>query len=352
MTSLVVQTSFLGDIVLATPLIAELAKRGAVDVLTTPLGSAILANSPDIRNLIVFDRRGTDRGIVGFARTVGRIRAAGGDAADGGRSSSDANGSYRAAYFCQGSVRSAALVIAAGVRNRIGFNTSAGRRLYTDIVEYRFDKHHAERLWWLSMSSCADPPSREQIAPRLFPSAADNNAVDLVLREHLADSTRPFVALAPGAAWGTKRWPFYGELAALIGCKANVVIVGGKDDIAAGDTIVAQLPPGCAANAAGRLSLLGSAAIIGRAVALVTNDSAPQHLGSAMNTPTITIFGPTAPSFGFGPLAEKSIVVENMSLACHPCDHHGPPKCPLGHWRCMRELSASYVFELLTKTLS
>ena len=352
MTSLVVQTSFLGDIVLATPLIAELAKRGPVDVLTTPLGSAILANSPDIRNLVVFDRRGADRGIVGFARAVARIRNAANGPSETGRASTDANGSYGAAYFCQGSVRSAALVIAAGVRNRIGFNTSAGRRLYTEIVDYRFDKHHAERLWWLSMSACADPPSREQIAPRLFPSARDNDAVDLVLREHLTDSNRPFVALAPGAAWGTKRWPFYGDLAAMIGSRANVVIVGGKEDIAAADAIVAQLPRGRAANAAGRLSLLGSAAMIGRAVALVANDSAPQHLGSAMNTPTITIFGPTAPSFGFGPLAEKSVVVENMSLACHPCDHHGPPKCPLGHWHCMRELSPSYVFELLTKTLS
>jgi heptosyltransferase-2 len=343
-SSLVVQTSFLGDIVLSTPLIAELAKRGPVDVLTTPLGSAILANNPDIRNLIVFDRRGADRGVAGFARTVNRIRRAGGNVVSGRP--------YRAAYMAQGSLRSAAIVAAAGVRNRIGFNTSDGRRLYTEIVDYRFDKHHAERLWWLSMSSCADPPSREQIAPRLFPSEEDTRAARLVLSEQLADLRRPFVTLAPGAAWGTKRWPFYDELAVKIGERANVVIVGGKDDVAAGDRIVAQLPPGCGANAAGRLTLLGSAALIGQAAALVTNDSAPQHLGSAMNTPTITLFGPTAPDFGFGPLAEKSVVVGNNALACRPCDHHGPPKCPLGHWRCMRELTSSDVFDLLTKTLS
>jgi heptosyltransferase-2 len=73
-TSLVVQTSFLGDIVLTTPLIAELATRGPVDVLTTPAGSAILRNNPSIRNVIVFDRRGEDRGMRGFVRTVSRIR--------------------------------------------------------------------------------------------------------------------------------------------------------------------------------------------------------------------------------------------------------------------------------------
>ena len=76
-TSLVVQTSFLGDVVLTTPLIAELAKRGPVDVLTTPEGSTILRNNPDIRNVIVYDRRDADKGIAGFARTVGRIRHAG-----------------------------------------------------------------------------------------------------------------------------------------------------------------------------------------------------------------------------------------------------------------------------------
>ena len=67
MSSLVLQTSFLGDIVLTTPLIAELAKRGRVDVLTTPEGSTILANNPNIRNIIFYDRRDADRGIAGFA---------------------------------------------------------------------------------------------------------------------------------------------------------------------------------------------------------------------------------------------------------------------------------------------
>ncbi|MGH9419746.1 MAG: glycosyltransferase family 9 protein, partial [Thermoanaerobaculia bacterium] len=79
MSSLVVQTSFLGDIVLTTPLIRELAARGPVDVLTTPEGATILGNNPNIRNLIVYDRRECDSGLGGFGRTVGRIRRAGYD---------------------------------------------------------------------------------------------------------------------------------------------------------------------------------------------------------------------------------------------------------------------------------
>jgi heptosyltransferase-2 len=58
-----------------------------------------------------------------------------------------------------------------------------------------------------------------------------------------------------------------------------------------------------------------------------------------MGTPTVTIFGPTVPEFGFGPLAPRRVVVGHTALACRPCDRHGPRRCPLGHWRCMRELT-------------
>jgi len=96
-------------------------------------------------------------------------------------------------------------------------------------------------------------------------------------------------------------------------------------------------------NAVGALSLLGSAELIGRCALLVTNDSSPQHLASAMGTPTITIFGPTVPAFGFGPLAPGSVTLGHEHLDCRPCHHHGPPTCPLGHWRCMKELDVSVV---------
>lgn len=353
MSSLVVQTSFLGDIVLTTPLIRELASRGPVDVLTTPEGGMILSNNPAIRNLIVYDRRECDSGLAGFGRTVGRIRHAGlyGSAEASAPLTGDDSG-YSAAYLAQGSLRSAMLVTAAGVKRRVGFNTSEGRRFYTERVEYRSDRHHAERLWWLANPESAEGPSREQITPSLFPTPDDDRTAGQIVREQLADVSRPFVALAPGSVWATKRWPFYPELAVRIARDFNVVVAGGGADVAIGDTIVSQLPQGCAANAAGRLGILASAALIGRAVALVTNDSAPQHLASAMNTPTVTTFGPTVPEFGFGPLAGYSRVAGRQGLACRPCDRHGPQKCPLGHWRCMRELSSADVFGLLTQTLS
>jgi lipopolysaccharide heptosyltransferase II len=332
--SLVVQTSFLGDVVLTTPLITELAKRGDVDVLATRPGAEILSNNPAIRSTIVYDKRGADRGLAGFARIARRLRET----------------PYDIAYMAQGSLRSAALALTAGIRHRVGFDTSAGRSLYTERVRYQPDRHHAERLLSLAFSDCADPLQPDQLRPRLYPGDDERRVVDkLIEGAGIGDG---FVALAPGSVWGTKRWPFYPELATLVGENCPVVVVGGNGDVEAGEIILAQLPEGRGLNAAGKLSLLASAEIIGRAAALVGNDSAPQHLASAMGTRTVTVYGPTVPDFGFGPLAPESETAGVSGLACRPCDRHGPARCPLGHWRCMRELSSRQVYDILMRTLS
>jgi heptosyltransferase II len=334
--SLVIQTSFLGDVILTTPLIAELAKRGPVDVLVTPLGAAVLANNPHIRNVIQYDKRGTYGSTLHLWKTIKDLRA---------------RRPYDAAYLAQGSFRSGLLALMTGARDRIGFASSTGRVLYTRQVAYRPDRHHAERLWSLSMSDCADPPTREQVRPRLYPSDQDREAIDVLLRQQ-GINEEPFVALAPGSAWGTKRWPYYVDLAKRLCTESRIAVIGSNADMKIAEEIVSAIPTGAAMNAAGLLSLLQSAELIGRAQAIVTNDSAPQHLASAMGTPTLTIFGPTVPEFGFGPLADRHAVAGNDDLSCRPCDRHGPQRCPLGHWRCMRDLGPDYVSNLLGEVLN
>ncbi|HVA58168.1 MAG: glycosyltransferase family 9 protein [Gemmatimonadaceae bacterium] len=331
MTSLVVQTSFLGDMVLTTPLIAELAVRGPVDVVATPASAGLLDNNPSVRRVIVYDKRRSGRGIRGFRRIARDMRASGADVV----------------YLAQGSMRSAALAMAAGAGTRVGFASSAGRPLYSRTVPYRQDLHHAARLWQLAAPDRV--PTTEQIRPRLYPGHAERAAVDALIGA--SRDARPLVALAPGSVWGTKRWPYYRELARELAPAARVVVLGSPDDCPLATEILAAAGPG-AVDTTGALSLLGSAELIGRCAVLVTNDSAPQHLGSAMGTATVTVFGPTVPAFGFGPLAPHSIVVERAGLECRPCDKHGPPECPLGHWKCMRELPArdvaAHVRHLLT----
>ncbi|HEV7594972.1 MAG TPA: lipopolysaccharide heptosyltransferase II [Gemmatimonadaceae bacterium] len=334
--SLVIQTSFLGDVILTTPLIRELAKRGPVDVLVTPEGAAVLANNPDLRTVIRYDKRGTYGSALNLWSTVRELRN---------------RRPYDAAYLAQGSFRSGLLAVMTGAKQRIGFASSTGSALYTHQMPYRPDRHHAERLWSLAMSECADPPLHDQIRPRVYPSDEDRLTVDRILRQ-AGSLEDPFVALAPGSAWGTKRWPYYVELARKTSQQARIAIIGSKSDAPIAAEISAAVPDGCVINAVGELSLLGSAELIGRAQAIVTNDSAPQHLASAMGTPTLTIYGPTVPEFGFGPLAERHAVAGLDGLSCRPCDRHGPQRCPLGHWRCMRELGPEYISSLLGEVLN
>jgi heptosyltransferase-2 len=328
-----VQTSFLGDVVLTTPLLARLARDGPVDVVTTPGGARILAGHPAIARLITYDKHGTDRGARGFLRVA-----------------RECHGATRA-FLCQGSTRSGALAFAAGCGTRIGFDTSAGRWTYTQRVTYRADWHHARRLLsladWPLAESAADF-SDDAIRPSLFPSDAEVRAVDALL----ARRERPMIALAPGSVWATKRWPGYAELATLLAPDFDLAIVGSGDDSAAAAEIRERVDGGRVIDATGKLSLLGSAELLRRADALVTNDSSPQHLASAMGTPTVAIFGPTVPAFGFGPLAPGSRTMGRDALACRPCDRHGPQRCPLGHWRCMHEIVPHEVNEMVRAVIA
>lgn len=324
--SLVIQTAFLGDMVLTTPLIAALARRGPVDVVGTPVNLPLLANNPAVRRAIAYDKRAPRR--LRSLTAIGReLRTQ----------------KYDAAYLAQGSLRSGALVIVAGVRRRIGFDTAGGRHLYTSRVRYDESLHHAERL--LALAAERGVATSEDARPRLYPGERERAEVEELLRRHGAIGER-LVTLAPGSVWATKRWPYYPELATRLG-DSRIVIVGAMADQPLADAITAREPD--AIDATGKLSLLASAELIGRCAAIVSNDSAPVHLASAMNTPTVAIFGPTVPGFGFGPLADRSEVAGHDSLACRPCHRHGPRRCPLGHWRCMGELSVDAVLESLVR---
>ncbi len=326
MSTLVIQTSFLGDVVLTTALLAELSAHGPVDVVVTPAAAPLLANHPAVRRVIVFDKRGRDDGIGGLWR-FGRSLAAAG---------------YSAAYLAQGSLRSAALARIARIPRVIGFDTSGGRLLYTSTIHYRGDRHHAERLWRLAAGNAAADPAAETIRPRLHPGDSERAAVDALLSRVPRDGAR-MVALAPGSIWGTKRWPHYPALAARLAPLYRLVVTGGPTDAGLAAEIAQAAGPERVIDATGKLTLLASAELISRCAAIVTNDSAPQHLASAVATPTLSIFGPTVPAFGFGPLAPRARTAGNETLPCRPCDSHGPQVCPLGHWRCMRDLEVGHI---------
>ena len=347
MSSLVIQTSFLGDMVLTTPLLERLAERGPVDVVATPANASLLNGHPAVRDVIMFDKRGSAKGYRGLMRVASQVRWR--DTASG----REPRGA-RVAYLAQGSVRSVWLAILAGVPERIGFNTSAARLFYTRRVIYRRDLHHATRLWQLANLTANEVPAAA-LQPSLNPSAEDIAAVDALLEVNGVARDAAMIAMAPGSVWATKRWPTFDALAGAMAqhsllSRHRIAIIGTDADRELAKAIVAKVAESGGLepiDASGRLSLLASANLISRAAAIVSNDSAPLHLASAMKTPTVALFGPTVPTLGFGPLAPQQRVLGVEHLLCRPCHAHGPQACPLVHWKCMRELTPAGVADSL-----
>jgi heptosyltransferase II len=325
--ALVIQTAFLGDVILTTPLLTRLAEQhGPVDVVTTPAAAALLEHHPAVATVLRYDKRGVDRGWRGLWRMGRRLRAR----------------QYRRVYLPHRSLRSAALALWSGAEQRIGFDDSPAAMSYSTRVPRLRAGHEVERLLALAGRSTGEaPPVSVAI------TSADQAAADAWLSRHGVASR--FVALAPGSIWATKRWPYYQDLVARL--EYPSVLLGGADDAVQAQTIAAA-HPGQAASAAGALTLRESAALIRRAAVLVTNDSAPLHLATAVGTPVVAIFGPTVPEFGFGPRRAGDLTLGLDQLPCRPCSRHGPPRCPLGHHRCMRDLSVDQVLQAVATIAS
>lgn len=316
--TLVIQTAFLGDVVLTTPLLSVLAEMyGPVDVVTTPAAATLLEGHPAVAEVVRYDKRGADAGLAALWKLGRRLRKR----------------RYARAYLPHRSLRSTALALIAGARERLGFADGAGAVTYTSRVPRPHSGHETNRLLTL-----AGVPMEQAPAVTLGLGAEDREAAGSWMRERRL--TPGFVAMAPGSIWGTKRWPHYAELAAAL--DAPIVVIGGPEDADLAARIVAAAP-GRAWSAAGELGLRAATALLERAAVLITNDSAPLHLATAVGTPVVAIFGPTVPEFGFGPRGPRDAVVQQTGLACRPCSSHGPRVCPLGHHRCMAELSVERV---------
>jgi heptosyltransferase-2 len=324
---LVIQTAFLGDVVLTTPLLSALAARhGPVDIVTTPAAASLLGHHPAVAHVVRFDKQGSSRGLRGLWQVGTLLRSR----------------RYETVYLPHRGVGSAALALWSGARERIGFADSPAAVTYTRRVARPTGVHEVERLLAL-----AEPLEGERPSVTLALTADDLAAADAWLAAHGLGSG--FVALAPGSIWGTKRWPYYADLAAAL--EGRSVIIGGADDRSLAEAI-STATRGKAVSAAGALALRESAALIRRAGCLVTNDSAPLHLATAVGTPIVALFGPTVPEFGFGPRRSGDLTLGHVELSCRPCSSHGPQVCPRGHHRCMRELSVEAVLKAVAAVTS
>lgn len=334
---LVVQTAFLGDVILTLPVMQVLRRQmdAEVSAVVIPAAASIVENHPDVASVFRYDKHGSDRGIAGFLRLVRKIRQLRCDIA----------------VIPHRSLRSALLAACAGIPHRIGFSRSAGKWFLTDIVPYRHAAHEIDRNLDLLAPLHLRPQNR--VLPVISPNPEHDAVVMSLLGDSVVGEGKPMIAVAPGSVWATKRWPqaSYAVLVRQLVAKGYVVVlVGGAADAplcsAIGETVAANV-----VNAAGKLSLMESAALLRRCRALVTNDTAPQHLAVAVGTPVVAIFGPTVPAFGFAPAGPHDVVVEVHDVACRPCAIHGGPRCPIGTFVCMEALRPGMVLDALETML-
>jgi len=339
MEILVVQTAFLGDIVLTTPLLSELkrAQPGSrTTVVTTALGEALLRGHPAVDALHVLDKRGAAKGPLGMLAALRQLRRV----------------RFDASIAAQRSHRTGLVVAAAGGRTRVGFRGAAGSWAYTDRVRWDERAHAVHRYLALAVPLGGRPDADPQ--PMLPVDDAARAHVAAMLRSYGIEEGDDLLAIAPGSIWGTKRWTPEGFAAvarAATGRGLRPVLVGSPDEEPLCRTIDG-LAGGGTPVLAGSTDVRDLVALLARSRALVVNDSGPGHVASAVGTPVVAVFGPTVPAFGYTPYGPGRVIVEHEALACRPCDRHGPQVCPLGHHRCMTEIPASRVLGALSTVLA
>jgi heptosyltransferase-2 len=321
---LIIQTAFIGDVILTTPLVEVLAREFSgvkIDFLTIPNSKNLLESNPNITNLIIFDKNRQDRGINGLFR-IGNILK---------------NNQYDICITPHRSLRSAFLTWKTGAKIRIGFDRSAWKKAFTQIINYQHNIHEIDRNLALLT---AIGLNEKRILPSLYSTDEDIEKVEAHINKLDESINRFFFAVAPGSVWPTKRWPedYFVKFCQLVTEKGiTVLLVGGSEDQNLCNRIAGQCKD--VIILAGKLSLRETHYLLTQCAGILTNDSAPLHLGLAANTNVFALFGPTVPEFGFAPFGLKSEIFENSELACRPCAIHGGKKCPVKTFECMESLS-------------
>lgn len=323
MKCLVIQTAYLGDIVLTMPLLRrlrELPDLDALAVLTTPVGAEFLRGQAVADRLLIYDKRGRDRGPRGFLRTVRAARRCG----------------FGLAVIPHRSARSGLMALMALVPERIGFDESGGRVFLTTRVPYRSRPHEIERF--VALADAVKEASRE--GPLDFHLDVPPQGVrelESVLTSRGVEADERLVVAAPGSRWATKRWrpERFGQASARLSSEFGMrPIVAGASDEAEVGAAAAAAAGGSAVDLTGDLSLSAWVALMARASIVLSNDSASAHVAAGVGTPVVAVFGPTVPSQGFAPYSKRARVVETP-LDCRPCGRHGSDNCRVGTNACM-----------------
>lgn len=230
---------------------------------------------------------------------------------------------------------SAVVARLAGAAVSIGFATNNRERLFTHQIAYSHDDY--ESLSFLRLLRPLEITSAATFPFLIMPEPAADRACQLLAPLQ----GERFVTLFPGASiterrWGAERFRKVAQSLAASG--VPVVVVGGPDDAADGETIVAG---GAGLNLAGKTTLAETAAVIARSSLLVSGDSGVLHIAVGLGVKTVSLFGPGIAA-KWGPRGELHVVLDRH-LSCSPCTRFGTtPACPI-RTRCLSEIAPEEV---------
>ncbi len=320
---LLIRPGGIGDAVLLVPVIEFLREtypEARIEVLAEKRNSGAFALCPDIDKVVCYDR---PQELLTVLR-----------------------GEYDVVIDSEQWHHLSALV-ARMIRSKvkIGYGTNDRKRLFTQPIEYSHEDYEMDSFFDLLKPLGVAPPAKIPM-PFLTIPEADQRSADNILGDLL---NKPFVSLFPGASisercWGVEK--FRQTAIRLISDGIAVVVVGGKEDVAAGNDIAKGLS---VLNLTGKTSLSMTAGILNRSKLLVSGDSGVLHIGVGLGIPTVSLFGPGIAD-KWAPRGEQHIVI-NHKLPCSPCTKFGTtPPCPIGA-KCIQDISVDEVFAAAQKLL-
>ena len=322
---LVIQTAFIGDVVLATPVVEKLHLQypnAKIDFLLRKGNESLFEGHPFLNKVLIWDKK-TDK-TKNLFKLISEVRRT----------------NYDMVINLHRFASSGLIVLFSGAKDKIGFDKNPFSFCYTKKITHVIGNGKHEVIRNLELISSGD--SVELIKPRLYPTPAD---VDMVKQY----KTSPYICIAPSSVWFTKLFPAHKWVEFLDKLNGfTVYLLGGPSDIDLCNEIIKLSSNKNIVNLAGKLSFLQSAAIMKDAVMNYSNDSAPLHIASSVNAPITAVFCSTIPAFGFGPLSDISFIVERIEeLYCRPCGLHGFKACPQKHFKCAETIKPEQLLEVM-----
>lgn len=322
---LIIQTAFIGDVVLATSLAENIHQAfpdAQIDFLLRKGNESLFTGHPFFRNVFVWNKgEQKKRNLLRMLSTIRKQK-------------------YDKVINVQRYAATGLLTAFSGARETIGFDKNPLSFLFSTKIRHRFAGfHEIERNHRLISHFVTSKPMR----PCLYPSAQDENKI-------LPYVNQPYITISPASVWFTKQYPplKWASFMNKLPDRYNIYLLGGPGDRSLCEAIIQMTAAKSPVNLCGELSYLQSAALMKRAHMNFVNDSAPMHFASAVNAPVTALYCSTVPEFGYGPLSDVKHVVERMKpLYCRPCGFHGYAACPEGHFKCAMDIEDEQLLKVV-----